>query len=75
MRQLLRENKELLHQFHFLVPTQTRDALITPELILSQQRKNLDPTGELNDQQKSKRFLKSMAVCCGNLFLQNFLFL
>ena len=62
MRELLRDNKELWHQFHFLIPTQTRDSMVTPELILSQQRKNFDVTGELTDHQQSKIFLKTMSV-------------
>jgi len=61
MREILRDNKELLHQFMFLIPTQTRDSLVAPELTLSQQRKNFDPTGELNDHQHSKGFLKTMS--------------
>jgi histone deacetylase complex regulatory component SIN3 len=61
MRELLRDNKELLHQFLFLIPTQTRDTLVTPELTLSQQRKNFDTTGELNDLQHAKSFLKTMS--------------
>jgi len=61
MRELLRDNKELLHQFLFLIPTQTRDTLVIPELTLSQQRKTFDSTGELNDLQHSKSFLKTMS--------------
>jgi len=61
MREILRDNKELLHQFMFLIPTQTRDSLVAPELTLSQQRKNFDSTGELTDHQHSKGFLKTMS--------------
>jgi len=61
MRELLRDNKELLHQFSFLIPTQTRDTLVIPELTLSQQRKIFDSTGEMNDLQHSKAFLKTMS--------------
>lgn len=59
---LLQGHKELFQQLFFVIPGPIRDAIITQELQLCQQKRVLDPQGNASDRVCAKNFLVTISV-------------
>lgn len=58
---LLQGHKELFQQLFFVIPGPIRDAIITQELQLCQQKRVLDPQGNASDRVCAKNFLVTIS--------------